>query len=115
MGYSGIGSSVTTATGVTVSTVGDNTIYTPTAGFRIRVYYISMSADSGNGAAVTAIVKFGASGATLYKVSLTPKAIWARNVGAGRNWIEGLVNEAVIVNLSAGQQVHVSIEYDETR
>ncbi len=99
-----------TPTAVTASASGDNTIFTPTGGTSARVYYVSLSADGGNSADVTAIVKFGAGGTSRYKVSLKAGSIWARNIGAGRKYMQGAVNEAVIVNLSAAQSVHTSIE-----
>lgn len=95
------------------TTSGDITIHTPAAGKKIRLYYLCLNASGGNTADVATIVKFAAAGATKFKHSLKAGAIWARNIGAGRRYIEGAVNEALIVNLSATQTVHVSIEYEE--
>lgn len=97
-------------TATTASSSGDNTIFTPGGGQSSRVYYISLSADGSNSADVTAIVKFGAGGSAKYKVSLKAGAIFARNIGAGKRYMQGAANEAVIVNLSAAQTVHVSVE-----
>ena len=96
-----------TATAVDASSSGDNTIVSITN--TPRLYYISLSANGANSADVTAIVKIGAS--SKYKVSLKAGAIWARNVGAGRNYITGSASDDIIVNLSAAQTVHVSVEY----
>lgn len=98
---------------LTVNTTGDNTIHTPTSGFAIGLHYICLSADGANAADVTAIVKFGAGGTPLFKVSLKAGAIWARNIWAGMRYAEGAKNAPLIVNLSANQSVHVSIEYEE--
>lgn len=97
-------------TALSVSSSGDNTIFTPDSGEVTRAYYISLSADGANSADVTAIVKFGAGGSANYKVSLKAGAIFARNIGAGKRHMQGATNEALIVNLSAAQTVHVSVE-----
>lgn len=97
-------------TASSASSSGDNTIFTPDSGEITRVHYISLSADGANSADVTAIVKFGAGGSANYKVSLKAGAIFARNIGAGKRYMQGAVDEALIVNLSAAQTVHVSVE-----
>lgn len=95
------------ATAVDASASGDNTIVSITN--TPRLYYISLSANGANSADVTAIVKVGAS--TKYKVSLKAGAIWARNIGAGRSYVTGASGDDIVVNLSAAQTVHVSVEY----
>jgi hypothetical protein len=97
-------------TASSASSSGDNTIFTPGGGQSSRVYYLALSADGGNSADVTAIVKFGAGGSAKYKVSLKPGSMFARNIGAGKRYMQGAANEALIVNLSAAQTVHVSVE-----
>lgn len=104
----------TLAKSVTASVSGDTTIHTPTASNRVRLSYLCLSADGANSADVTVIVKFTAGGSTLYKVSLKAGAIWARNIGAGQRYLDGGINNALIVNLSTTQTVHTSIEYTET-
>lgn len=97
---------------LTVSASGDTPVVTPATGKKVRLTYLAFSADGANTADVVAYLKFG-SGAGIYKVSLTPKAIYARNIGAGRRYVEGAVDEALSVNLSIGQGVHVTVEYEE--
>lgn len=104
----------TLAKAVTASASGDTTIHTPTASNRTKLGYICLSADGANSADVTVIVKFTAGGSTLYKISLKAGAIWARNIGAGQRYLDGGVNNALIVNLSTAQTVNVSIEYTES-
>lgn len=99
--------SAITATTVDATASGDNTIVAITNS--PRLYYISLSANGANSADVTAIVKIGAS--SKYKVSLKAGAIWARHIGAGDRYITGSAGDDIIVNLSAVQTVHVSIEY----
>lgn len=101
-----LGGSITAAS-TSISSSGDNTIVAITN--TPKLYYVSLSADGSNGADVTATVKVGAS--SKYKVSLKAGAIWARNIGAGRWYVTGSAGEDIIVNLSAAQTVHVSVEY----
>lgn len=100
-------SAAISATAVDVSSSGDNTIVSITNS--PRLYYVSLSANGANSADVTAIVKIGAT--NKYKVSLKAGAIWARNIGAGHSYVTGASGDDIIVNLSAAQTVHVSVEY----
>ena len=102
-----LGESAITATSVDASSSGDNTIVSITN--TPKLYYICLSANGANSADVTAIVKIGAT--TKYKVSLKAGAIWARNIGAEKRYVTGSAGEDIIVNLSAAQTVHVSVEY----
>lgn len=97
------------ATAVDASSSGDNTIVSITG--TPRLFYICLSADGANLSDVTATVKIGSS--SKYKVSLKAGAIWARNIGAGRNYITGSSGDDIVVNLSAAQTVHVSVEYQD--
>lgn len=92
---------------------GDTTIHTPAAGKAIRLHYISINADGANSTDCTTILKFAAGGSSIYKLCLKAGAMWARNIGAGRRYIQGGINEALIINLSAAQNIHYSIEYEE--
>lgn len=98
------------ATAVSASSSGDNTIVSITN--TPKVFYICLSADGANSADVTAIVRIGAT--AKYKVSLKAGAIWARNIGAGKSYITGSAGDDIIVNLSAAQTVHVSVEYADS-
>jgi hypothetical protein len=98
--------SVSAAT-VDASASGDTTIVAITNS--PRLYYIALSANGANSADVTAIVKIGAS--AKYKVSLKAGAIWAHHVGASSQYITGSTGDDIVVNLSAAQTVHVSVEY----
>lgn len=102
-----LGESAITATSVDASSSGDNTIVAITN--TPKLYYICLSANGANSADVTAIVKIGAT--TKYKVSLKAGAIWARNIGAEKRYVTGGAGDDIIVNLSAAQTVHVSVEY----
>lgn len=99
----------TAVTGDATAT-GDNPIVSVAPTDTLRLYYICLSANGANGADVTATVKLGA--AELFKISLKAGAIWARNIGAGRHYLEGADAADLIVELSDTQTVHVSAEYE---
>lgn len=98
------------AKAATYSSSGNNTHHTPASGKQINLCYVCLSADGANVGDVTVIVKFGAGGASKYKISLKPGALWARNIGAGRRTVKGTVDETLVINLSAAETVHVSTE-----
>ncbi len=95
----------------TVSSSGDTVFHTPASGKSLRLYYLGYSADGANSADVTVYVKFG-SGSAIYKQSLAAKAMFAHTIAANR-YVQGGVNQALSVNLSAAQTVHVNVEYEE--
>ncbi|MHB8573552.1 MAG: hypothetical protein ACYDAY_11475 [Candidatus Dormibacteria bacterium] len=95
------------------SAQGDTTFHTPAAGKAVRVHYACLSADPANAAGVVCTIKFGASGSAKYIVGLAPGVNWARNIGAGRHYIQGPKDAPLIVNLSAAVVVYPSFEYEE--
>ncbi len=100
------------AKALSINQIGVNHVHIPFADNRIRLAYIALSADGANTADVTVTIKFGAD-SPLYKFSLKPGCILARNIGAGRHRIQGQIGEALVATLSAAQTVHVSIEFEE--
>lgn len=99
---------------ITVTDIGDNSMIIPDTGKRLRLYYIALSADASNIEAVNVIAKFAAGGQPIYKLSLVAGAMFARNVGAGRHYVEGQVGEALMINLNKTVNgVHVSLEYEQ--
>lgn len=106
-------SRVLTKATVTASSSGNNTILTPTAGSKIRLYHLGYSA----GAGVTGVLvgaRFGAAG-TIFdnEYLVTAGQAFARNIQAGKRYVDGAVNEPLVVNLSGAQTVYVNIEYEE--
>lgn len=98
-----------TATAVDANSAGDNVIVAITN--TPKLYYFSISANGANDADVTAILKIGST--VKYKVSLKPGSIYARNIAAEKRYVTGNAGEDIIVNLSAAQTVHVSVEYED--
>jgi len=92
------------------NTSGDTTLVTPPGGQRVRLFFFGYSASPSNGSAVMAALRFGANTA-FDNQYLSPSQPYARNIGAGRRYIQGGVDEALIVNLSAAQTVYCNIEY----
>jgi hypothetical protein len=94
----------------TVSSSGDNVVHTPTSGKSPQVFYYMLNASDANSGPVTVTLRF-ASGTPITTISLPPGATLARNIGAGQHFLEGAVNDTVIVNLSAsGMAVNWSLE-----
>lgn len=99
---------VRTTAALTVNTIGDNTIYTPAAGKKVRLHWLGMSASQNNAGENKVTVKFASGGSAKY--------IWRMgNPGAFSHWepIEGAVNEAFIVNLTTADAVDVNYTLEE--
>jgi hypothetical protein len=81
-----------------VSSSGNNTLITPTAGMRLRVFYAAYNPS----AAVEAAFRFGTSGTLFLRNNLTAGgSIVSKDFGEFRN-ITGGVDEPLILNLSSG-------------
>jgi len=102
----------TTARAQTYNTPGDNVVHTPASGKYIVLQYLCLSADGQNSTPVLVAISWEG-GAQIYKISLVPGAIWARNIGAGRRVVTGDVGQALKINLSAAQSVHYNEESEE--
>ena len=94
----------------TVSSMGDNVILNPGVGQSVRLFYLCLGAPGSNVADVTVAVRFGAASA-IYTIPLIPGFIWARNIGAGRFYMQGQPDDNLILNLSAAESVCWSTEY----
>lgn len=98
---------------VTASSSGNNTIHTPASGKKIRLHFFGYSAGS-SVTGVLAGLRF-ASGGTVFdqQYLVAPGQPYARNIQAGKRYIDGGTDEALIVNLNAAQTVYVNIEVEE--
>jgi hypothetical protein len=98
---------------VTASTAGNNTLHTPASGKKIRLYFFGYSA----GADVTGLVaalKFTTSGTVFDRQYLIAAGQpYARNIQAGKRYIDGGVDEALILNLDVSQTVYCNVELEE--
>lgn len=93
-----------------VAGAGDNVILTPTAGLSVRLFYLSLGAPGTNVNPETVAVRF-ASAPAMYTIPLVPGAVWSRNIGAGKYYLQGIVNDTLILNNSTGQQLCWSAEF----
>lgn len=79
-----------------VSSQGNNTLITPTAGKKIRLYYCAYNP----GAAVEAAFRFGAAGTLFLRANLVAAgAVVAKDFGDFR-YVQGAADEVLILNLS---------------
>ena len=91
---SGVGA-LTAASG-SVAGSGNNTLITPAAGKKVRCYYLAYN----NALAVEAAFRFGAAGTLFLRNNLTAAgSVISKDFGDFR-YVEGAVNESLILNLS---------------
>ena len=89
---------------------GDNIVLTPTAGLSVRLFYLSLGAPGANASPETVAVRF-ASATAMYTIPLVPGAVWSRNIGAGKYYLQGAVNDTLILNNPTGQSLCWSAEF----
>jgi hypothetical protein len=92
-----------------VSTIGDNTLHTPAAGKKVRLYWIGLSTSQDNAAENLIQVK-------LTDADGTVKYRWRMgNPGAfvGGRTIEGSVDEPLILNLATTDPVDWNVDLEE--
>lgn len=108
-----VGSQTLTKKTVTASASGPNTIHTPAAGKKVRLYYLGYSA----GATVSGVLvgmRFTAGGADFdNQYLISPGQPFGRNIQAGKRYIDGGTDELLVVNLSAAQTVYCNVELEE--
>ena len=80
-----------------VANVGNNTLVTPAAGKKLRLFYCSYNPNL----AVEVAFRFGAAGTLFLRNSVAANSIVAKDFGDFR-YIEGGVNDLLILNLSIG-------------
>ena len=97
-----------TALSGSVNGLGNNTLITPTAGKKVRISYVSYNPAL----AVEAGFRFGAAGGLFLRNSVGAGAVVAKDFGDMR-YLEGAVNEALILNLSVGVAVIWNVLYQE--
>lgn len=91
-----------------VSSSGNNTLLTPTSGKRLRVYYASYNPLT----AVEAAFRFGAAGTLWLRNNITANSVISKDFGDLR-YLQGAVNEAVLLNLSLAVNVNWNVFYVE--
>ena len=91
-----------------VNGLGNNTLITPASGKKIRLYYCSYNPLL----AVEAAFRFGASGGLFLRNNVTANSVIAKDYGDFR-YLEGAVDEALILNLSLAVSVNWNVNYLE--
>ena len=99
-----------TKTSTLANSSGDTSLVTPGAGQSVRVYFFGYSASPANTTTVLCALRFG-SNTPFDNQYLAAGQPYARNIGAGRKYVQGQPNEALVVNLSSTQAVYCNIEY----
>lgn len=108
-----VSSETFTKKSVTASSSGNNTIHTPAAGKKIRLYFFGYSAGS-DVTGVLCALKFGTAGTVFDRQYLSAAGQpYARNIQAGKRYVDGAVDEVLVLNLSAAQTIYTNVELEE--
>lgn len=88
---------------------GNNTLITPSSGKKLRIYYLAYNPS----AAVECAFRFGAAGGLFLRNNLTQGgSVVAKDYGDGK-YVEGAVDESLILNLSAAVATIWNVNYIE--
>ena len=91
-----------------VNGLGNNTLITPASGKKIRIYYLNYNPLL----AVEAGFRFGAAGTLLLRANVIANSVIAKDYGDFK-YVEGAVDEALILNLSLAVNVIWNVFYLE--
>lgn len=98
-----------TPTSGSASSSGNNTLITPTSGKKLRIFYLAYNPSAANEVAF----RFGAAGGLFLRNSLTVGgSVIAKDFGDLR-YIEGAVDETLVLNLSSGSTTIWNAIYTE--
>lgn len=97
------------------SSAGDNTIYTPTSGKKIRLYFFGYSAGADVAGVLAGLKLGGYNGGAVFdkQYLIAPGQPYARNIQGGKLYVEGGVDGVLSVNLDAAQTVYCNFELEE--
>lgn len=100
---------------ITATTSGDTTVYTPTSGKAIRLYFFGYSAGANVTGCLVGLKLAGYNGGAVFdqQYLIAAGQPYARSIQAGKRYIEGEVDGALTVNLGAAQTVYVNFEFGE--
>lgn len=100
---------------VTASTSGDNVVYTPSAGKKVRLFFFGYSAGSSVTGCLVGLKLAGYNGGAVFDQQYLSAAgqPYARNIQGGKRYIEGEADGVLTVELSASQTVYVNYEVEE--
>ena len=92
----------------TATQAGDTPCVTPAAGNRLRVFYLSYNPE----APVTAAFRFG-TGALWLLNAITANSVVSKDCNI--RYLQGGINEALILNLSGAVTTHWTVFYQEVQ
>lgn len=103
-----VAATIPTVVSGSVAGLGNNTILTPAAGKRLRVFYLSYNPLL----AVEAAFRFGAAGSLFLRNNVLANSVIAKEFGFGK-YVQGAIDESLILNLSLGVNVIWNAHYVE--
>lgn len=93
---------------------GPTTIATPAAGKAIRLWWYNIGAHPTNSAPVVVALRFGNAGTDFYKTALSQYgAATAHSFKSGKSFVQGAVDQPLVLNKDVPQMVYVNIDYEE--
>ena len=99
---------------ITTSSSGTTTLITPSSGASIRLYWFGLAGNPGNTDTVIASLRWTAGGQDFLAVPLSKYGgMFAHSYGGGNSYVQGEVDEALILNLNAAQTVTANLDYQE--
>lgn len=102
------------AKAVNSAAAGTVTIATPAAGKAIRLWWYNIGAHPLNSAPVVVGLRFGTTGLDFYQTALSQYgAATAHSFKSGKSYVQGAVNQPLVLNKDVAQQVYVNIDYEE--
>jgi len=90
------------------------TIATPASGKAIRLWWYNIGAHPTNTAPVVVSLRFGDAGTDFYKTALSQYgAATAHSFKSGKSFVQGAVDQPLVLNKDVAQMVYVNIDYEE--
>ena len=91
-----------------VTTLGNNTLITPTSGKKLRLYHVLYNPLL----AVEAAFRFGAAGTLFLRTNVLANSVIGKDYGDFK-YMQGATDEALILNLSLGVATNWNVMYVE--
>lgn len=100
---------------ILANTVGDTTVYTPSAGKAVRLLFFGFSAGAGVTGNLAQIKLAGYNGGAVVdsQYLVASGQAYSRNLQGGKRYVQGSANGLLAVTLSAAQNVYVNYELEE--
>ena len=96
------------------NSAGPFSVATPGAGKAIRLWWYNIGAHPDNGATAVVSLRFGAAGVDFYKTALSKYgAATAHSFKSGKSYVQGDVDQPLVLILDVAQQVYINIDYEE--